>query len=88
MENEKEFKRKLLEEKIYNEVKDTNVISSEKFKLKYKNLDINHYELYVRIVKYQIKKYGTTLYANYVTLNSNKPHVIKNALARRYRRKR
>ena len=88
MENEKDFKRKLLGEKIYNEVKDTNVISSEKFRARYKDLDINHYELYVRIVKYQIKKYGTTLYANYVILNSSKPHVIKNALARRYRRKR
>lgn len=56
-----EFEQLLLEEQIFNLEKDNSVVSSDRFRKKYKGWKINHSRLYRRIVNYQVKKYGTSL---------------------------
>lgn len=56
-----EFKQRVLEEKLFLELKDKSVVNSDKFRKEYKGLNINHSRLYVRIINYQVKKYGCSL---------------------------
>jgi len=61
-----EFKQRVLEEQLFNELKDKALVNSEVFKKKYKDIDIDHSRLYRRIVNYQVKKYGSTLDSSFV----------------------
>lgn len=66
----KEFKQGVLEEKLFKELKDNAVVNSEKFRKKYKDVDIDHFRLYRRIINYQIKKYGCSLESDFVHVPS------------------
>lgn len=57
--NKEEFKKKLMEQQIFDELKDC-CISNNYIRLKYQGLDIDHNKVYRRIVNYRIKKYGTS----------------------------
>ena len=65
MDNEKEdFKKKLLEEKIFNELKDSYIKNIEVLRKEYKDFDIDYTDVYRRIVNYQVKKYGQSLHSS------------------------
>ena len=57
----KEFKQRVLEDQIFNELKDGVLRSSEYLRKKYQGTDVNFTRLYRRIINYQIKTYGTSL---------------------------
>ena len=59
-----DFKQRVLEQQIFDELKDSPLKNSEVFRKKYQGADIDHTRLYRRIVNYQIKTYGCTLDAH------------------------
>ncbi|MBQ6631550.1 MAG: hypothetical protein IJH55_05365, partial [Romboutsia sp.] len=61
MSKKEEFKKNLMEQQLFNELKDIPFRNSEYIFKKYQGLDINHSRLYRRIVNYQIKTYGEQL---------------------------
>lgn len=87
MEN-RDFKQRVLEEQIFDELKDTSIKSSEYFRRKYEGADINYSRIYRRIVNYQIKEYGSSL-NNYVP-KKTRDELLKEhqkARARKYERR-
>ena len=56
-----DFSRRVLEQQIFDELKDTSLRSAEYFKAKYQGTDIDYSRLYRRIVNYQISTYGCSL---------------------------
>lgn len=60
----RDFKQRVLEQQIFDELKDTSIRSAEYFKAKYEGADIDYSRLYRRIVNYQIKEYGHSLNTN------------------------
>ena len=87
MEN-RDFKQRVLEEQIFDELKDTSIKSSVYFRRKYEGADINYSRIYRRIVNYQVKEYGASL-NNYVPKKTRLQLLIDNqkARARRYQRR-
>lgn len=84
----RDFKQRVLEQQIFDELKDTPIRSSKYFKAKYEGSDIDFTRLYRRIVNYQIKEYGTTL--NFHVPKKTKEDLIKEyqkARQRRYNRR-
>lgn len=84
----RDFKQRVLEQQIFDELKDTPIGSSKYFKAKYEGSDIDFTRLYRRIVNYQIKEYGTTL--NFHVPKKTKEDLIKEhqkARQRRYNRR-
>ena len=59
-----EFKKQLLEEKVFNELKDSYIKNIEVMRNQYKNYDIDFTNVYRRIVNYQVKKYGQSLHTS------------------------
>lgn len=57
----KEFRERLTEEMLFNNIKDEELVSAENFRSLYRNREINYTRLYRRITNYQIKKYGKSL---------------------------
>jgi hypothetical protein len=57
----KDFKQRVLEQQIFDDIKDCSLKNGEYFRKKYKGVDIDFSRLYRRIVNYQIKEYGCTL---------------------------
>lgn len=83
-----DFSRRVLEEQIFNELKDTIIKSARYLRAKYEGSDVNVSRLYRRIVNYQIKEYGGTL-INCVP-PKNREDLLKlnqKARARRYYRR-
>lgn len=62
----KDFRQRVLEQQIFDELKDTSIRSSKHFKTKYQGADIDFTRLYTKIVNYQIQKYGHTLSSYFV----------------------
>ena len=60
-----DFKQRVLEEQLFNELKDTNIKGARYLRAKYEGSGIDITRLHRRIVNYQIKVYGNTL-DNYV----------------------
>ena len=56
-----EFEQRVLEQQIFNELKDGTILSSEHIRRKYQGLNIDYSRLYRRIINYQIKTYGISL---------------------------
>lgn len=56
-----EFEQRVLEQQIFNDLKDASIWSSEYVRKKYQGLNIDYSRLYRRIINYQIKTYGTSL---------------------------
>lgn len=56
-----EFKRRVLEEKIFNEIKDEPIISAEFIRRKFKGSEVDFSRLYRKLVNYQVKTYGISL---------------------------
>ena len=56
-----DFKQRVLEQQIFDEIKDCYIKNGEYFRKKYKGTNIDYSRLYRRIVNYQIKEYGCTL---------------------------
>lgn len=81
-----EFKALLLEQTIFNNIKDKPLHSSEWFRKTYKDYKINFRRIYTRLVKYQVKTYGSTLYSGFVNIYGNDPKLIKYSWNRRYKR--
>lgn len=61
MSKKEEFKKNLMEQQLFNELKDIPFRNSQYINRKYQGLDIDHSRLYRRIVNYQIKTYGEQL---------------------------
>lgn len=83
-----DFSRRVLEQQIFDELKDTNIKSARYLRAKYEGSDIDITRLHRRIVNYQIKQYGNTL-DNYAP-NKTKEDLLKEhqkARQRRYERK-
>lgn len=59
-----EFKKQLLEEKVFNELKDSYIKNIEVMRNQYKDYDIDFTDVYRRIVNYQVKKYGQSLHSS------------------------
>ena len=59
-----EFKKKVMEEKIFNELKDSYIKNIEAIRRIYKGYDIDFTDVYRRIVNYQVKKYGQSLHSS------------------------
>lgn len=61
--NQKIFKKKLLEQKIYEEQKDKSIVSMNHLKNKYVDLkeEVDFKEIYIKIINYQIQTYGGQL---------------------------
>lgn len=86
--NMKDFRQRVLEQQIFDELKDTSIKSSEYFRKKYNGADIDCTRLYRRIVNYQIKEYGTTL--NFHVPKKTKEDLLnehRKARQRKYERK-
>lgn len=81
------FKKRVLEQKIFEENKDEPLGNAEKFKKKYDGLDIDLRNLYIKIVNYQVKQYGVTLdkYAN-IPNRDERERLKKNAQLRKWRK--
>ena len=59
--NSEEFKIRLIEQQIFNELKDSPMTGVNYIRNKWQGLDIDYSRLYRRIVNYQVKKYGNSL---------------------------
>ena len=83
-----DFKQRVLEQQIFDELKDTPIKSSEYFRRKYNGSDINYSRLYRRIVNYQIQEHGNTL-NSYIVRKSREDLLREhqNARNRRYQRR-
>ena len=64
--SKKDFRQRVLEQQIFDELKDTSIRSGKYFKTKYQGADIDFTRLYTKIVNYQIKEYGRTLLGYFV----------------------
>lgn len=60
-----EFNQKVMEQSIFDELKDCSLRNSEHLRKKYEGLDIDFTRLYRRIINYQIKVYGCSLNNSY-----------------------
>lgn len=76
-----EFKQRVLEEKLFEELKDKVVMRSDEMRKKYKNINVSR--LRTRIVNYQIETYGNQL-DNFAQIPS-KEEAIRKALNVRMR---
>ena len=84
----RDFKQRVLEQQIFDELKDTSIKSSEYFRRKYNGADIDYTRIYRRIVNYQIQEYGNTL--NSYVVGKTREDLLKehqNANKRRYQRR-
>lgn len=59
--SKEDFKKNLMEEQLFQELKDVPFRNSMYIRKKYQGLDINHDRLYRRIINYQVKTYGASL---------------------------
>lgn len=59
-----EFKKRILEEKVFNELKDSYIKNIEVMRKQYKGYNIDFTDVYRRIVNYQVKKYGQSLHSS------------------------
>lgn len=83
--NMKDFRQRVLEQQIFDELKDTSIRSSKHFKTKYQGADIDFTRLYTKIVNYQIQEYGQTLSANFVP-KKTREDCLREAKQKRQRR--
>ena len=90
MKNKEEFKRQLLENCIFNELKDSRFAGVNYIRTKYQGTDIDFTRLYRRIVNYQVKKYGQNLYKSNClkTREERRKDNIKAAQRRYYKKHR
>lgn len=65
-----DFRQRVLEQQIFNEVKDGSICNINYIKWKYQGLNINYSRLYRRIINYQIKIYGRSLNDRYNTIEN------------------
>lgn len=82
------FSSRVLEEQLFNELKDISIKSPRYLRAKYEGIDIDFTRLHRRIVNYQIKQYGGAI-NNYVP-RKNKYDLLKDnvrAKQRRYSRR-
>lgn len=59
--DKEEFKKRLIETQIFNELKDCHFSGANYIKNKWQGLDIDYSRVYRRIVNYQVKTYGSSL---------------------------
>ena len=59
-----ELLKKYNEVRIFNELKDVYFEGINDMKRRYRNVDVDFYSIYRRIINYRIKKYGTSLFVN------------------------
>ena len=65
-----DIRQRVLEQQIFNEVKDGSICNINYIKWKYQGLNINYSRLYRRIINYQIKIYGRSLNDRYNTIEN------------------
>ena len=82
-----EFKKRVLEQKIYEEMKDKPLGNAERFKKKYIDTDLDLTALYIKIINYQVKTYGNSLdkYV-YIPSSSERDKLRIKAKGRKYGR--
>ena len=67
------MKKEFIENYLFEVFKDSTFKGSGEFKIVLKDfIDIDYSRLYIRIVNYQVKKYGTNLHRNSGVLSSYK----------------
>lgn len=90
--NKEEFRKKLIEQTIFEELKDC-CISNNYLRKKYQGLDIDHNKVYRRIINYRISKYGSSFITspdrNIIPKNSEyrkawKRNSLKKTVAKKY----
>lgn len=59
-ENKEDFMKKVLEEKIFNELKDCYFGGKKDMISRYKDYQVDYDDIYRRIINYRIEKYGTS----------------------------
>ena len=64
--SKKDFRQRVLEQQIFDELKDTSIKGARYYRAKYEGSDIDISRLYRRIVNYQIQEYGHTLSSYFV----------------------
>lgn len=81
-----EFKQRVLEEQLFNKLKDTTVMNSNDMRKEYKNINVTR--LRTRIINYQIDTYGSALDIGreYHTKEENLKKAIRDRV-RRYERR-
>ena len=82
----KDFRQRVLEQQIFDELKDTSIRSSKHFKIKYQGADIDFTRLYAKIVNYQIKEYGCTLTTGTYINKKTYEECLRQARQKRQRR--
>ena len=86
----RDFRQGILEQQIFDELKNTPIRSSEYFRKKYQGSDIDYSRLYRRIINYQIKEYGCSLNTNNYIPRKNREdllHEHQRARQRKYNRR-
>ena len=84
----RDFKQRVLEQQIFDELKDTPLTNCKYLRAKYNGVDVEITRLYRRIVNYQIDRYGCTL--NVRVPKKSKEDLLRehqNARNRRYQRR-
>lgn len=84
----KEFNQRVLEQQLFEELKDTSIKSCKYYRRKFEGSGVNISRLYRRIVNYQIKEYGSCL--NSYVPSKNPEQLLKEhqrARQRRYERR-
>ena len=82
----KDFKQRVLEQQIFDELKDTSLRGSKYFKAKYEGSDIDFARLYRRLINYQIKEYGCTLTTDTYINKKTYEECLRQARQKRQRR--
>lgn len=84
--SKKDFKHRVLEQQIFDELKDTSLRGSKYLKSKYEGSDIDFTRLYRRLVNYQIKEYGCTLTTDTYIIRKTYEECLRQAKQKRQRR--
>jgi len=74
--SKEDFRKNIMEEQIFHELKDCEMKNSNYLRRKYQGLDIDYSRLYRRIVNYQIKTYGRSL-------NEGNRHEVSNFIKKK-----
>lgn len=84
--SKKDFRQRVLEQQIFDELKDTSIKGARYYRAKYEGSDIDISRLYRRIINYQIKEYGCTLTSDTYINKKTYEECLRQARQKRQRR--
>lgn len=71
-----------LEQIVFELAKDSEISTAQEFKARFYNYDINHSEVYKKVINYRISKYGNSFNSRYA--NVDRKRVKQNSEHRKY----